>query len=809
MGNEIYTSSVHQLPVLALRGIVLFPGTVLHFDVNRSKSKAALEYALKNDKEIFVVSQINIEDKAPGLRGLNKVGVIATVRQVVRVPNSGMLRVAVEGFTRAKINSLISDDGFMLCDVEEIYPMYDSGYSGDYETALVREAKTLFADYASLQTKVSREVAVKIVSIASANELSDYIGANITVDAHTKQRLLEQINPVERLLDLCTVLKSETQLLELENNIRARIKENIDENQREYYLKEQLRAVNEELNGEDSPQSEVEEYKQKIKDVGFEEKTEKKLFKEAEKLLKMSPGSQDAYVIRNYLDTVLELPWNKFSEDNLDIINAKKVLDDDHYGMEDVKQRIIELLAVRKLNPDIKGQIICLVGPPGVGKTSIAKSLASAMGREYVRIALGGVSDEAEIRGHRKTYIGAMNGRIIAAVNEAGTSNPLILLDEIDKLSKDYKGDPASALLEVLDGEQNFSFKDHFIEIPYDLSKVLFITTANDASAIPAPLYDRMEIIELSGYTAAEKFNIAKRHLVSKQMKRHGLNGNMVRISDAAIKKIIENYTSEAGVRTLEREIGALMRKAAAVIAHGDKKRISFTDKSLGEYLGVEKFKSEKILPVDSVGVVNGLAWTAVGGTVLQVEALVLDGTGKTILTGSLGDVMKESASAAVSYIRKIAHFYGIDTEFYKDKDIHLHFPAGATPKDGPSAGVTISTALISALTGIPVRRDVAMTGEITLTGRVLPIGGLKEKAVGAYTAGVKTVIIPSENVSDLTKIPEEVKEKIDFIPVDNIKDVFDIALCEHIEIKASEEYQNNDIYFANADIHSEAEVVH
>lgn len=808
MFNENERLILENTSVLALRGIVLFPKTVLHFDVSRSRSIDALKAALKKNKEIFVVTQKNIEDKNPDVHALNAVGVMATIRQLVRVPGSNVMRVAVEGFSRARIADVVSEEKFLLCNIEVISPLVDNGYSGKYELAVIREAKTAFAEYADYQNKLSRDIAMKVMSMAGSGGLADFICANIHLDFEVKQEILDEINPVDRLVKLCTILKNETELLKLESSIQERVNKNVDTNQREYYLKEQMRAINEELNGDDSAANEVEEYKNKIKSFEFAPDIEKKLVKEAEKLLKMGYGSQDAYVIRNYLDTVLELPWNTYSTDNLNITDARKVLDDDHFGMTKVKERIIELIAARHFNPDIKGQIICLAGPPGVGKTSIAKSLAKALGRKYVRIALGGVCDEAEIRGHRKTYIGAMNGRIISAIREAKTSNPLMLLDEIDKLGKDYKGDPSAALLEVLDSEQNNSFKDHYIEIPYDLSKVLFITTANDVSNIPEPLYDRMEIIDVPGYTALEKFHIAKKYLVKKQLSKYGLTKSQIKITDAAIRKLISSYTAEAGVRALEREIGTLIRKGALKLVEDNVNSVSFTGYNLSEYLGKGRYKAEKILPCDSVGVVNGLAWTSVGGTLLQVEASVFDGTGKIILTGSLGDVMKESANAAVSYIRSVAPMYGFEKDFYKNKDIHLHFPAGATPKDGPSAGVTIATALLSVLTGIPVKRKVAMTGEISLKGRVLPIGGLKEKAMGAYVAGADTVIIPKDNEVDLEEVNDEVHEKLKFITAENLTDVFEAALCEQPKVY---KYRSDDMcshIYVNGSTNNSAEVI-
>ncbi len=761
------------MPVLPLRGLVLYPNMVLHFDVSRKISQAAIEEALNNNREIFIVSQKDINVKNPALNDLADTGVTAVIHQVMKIPGSEIQRVVVEGVSRGQICQVLNCDTYMKAIVTECAPLKRTGFSLDYETALVRKAKEVFEKYAAVLGKLPPDLVLDILNMNRPGQVADCMASNIAVDWRIKQELLDIKNPVKRLERLIAVLINETRLNEIERDIQSKVEANVEKNQKDYYIREQMKVLSDEL-GEDVPEeNEIIEYKEQIKAIHFEEQIEKKLLKEVDKLSRIGSANADAYVIRNYLDTVLSLPWNTYSKDNLNIKKARDYLNRGHYGLDKVKQRILETLCVRKLNPDVKGQILCFAGPPGVGKTSIAKALAEAMGRKYVRISLGGVHDEAEIRGHRRTYIGAMTGKIISALKIAGTSNPLILFDEIDKMANDYKGDPASAMLEVLDSEQNFAFTDNYLEIPYDLSKVFFITTANDVSLIPEPLYDRMEIIELPSYTAEEKFNIAKKHLIKKQLEIHGLNASQVRITDDTVKLIINSYTSEAGVRSLEREIATLMRKSANEIVENGKKSVVFNLKNIKKYLGTPKYTSEKLLPADSVGIVNGLAWTSVGGKLLRVEVNVLDGSGKTECTGSLGDVMQESCEAAVSYIRSIAKRYDIPEDFYKTKDIHIHFPAGATKKDGPSAGIAIATAILSALTGVPIKRDIAMTGEITLKGHVLPIGGLREKSMGAYIAGVKKIIMPKDNLADLDDVDEIVKQHIEFIPVDSLPAVF------------------------------------
>ncbi len=766
------------LPMVALRGLVVFPGMFLHFDVGRPKSVAAVYNAMNStSREIFLVAQKDIGVEEPKQSDLYKYGVIATVSQILKISNreNGPVKVAVEGVRRAKLCEIINERRSPLALCEPLAERAIRGVSKSYIEALVRHTKELFDVYGNVAPQLPQDINTTVMRETNPGKLADFIAGNIMLEYQDRQIILENLSPVKRLEDMCVLLEREIELLGLEMEIQNKVQDRIDENQREYYLHEQIRAINEELGNTD--EDETASFREKIYDLKAPDEVKQKLFKSCARLEKYSPQSPEAAVERNYIEAVLALPWGICSKDNLNLTHARKVLDNDHYGLEKVKDRIIELLAVRKLSPDITGQIICLAGPPGVGKTSVARSIADAMGRKYVRVSLGGVKDEAEIRGHRKTYIGSMPGRIIDAVQKAGTSNPLILLDEVDKLSSDYKGDPTSALLEVLDPEQNNSFRDHYIELPFDLSKVLFITTANIRDNIPEPLLDRMEIIELGSYTAEEKFQIAKRHLIKKQMKRHGLKASDLRITDAALRAIIDGYTREAGVRLLEQKIAAVCRKAAVNVANGGTK-MTIKPENLQEILGSVKYKPDSSLLVDRVGAVNGLAWTTVGGEMLTVECAVLDGSGKLELTGSLGNVMQESAKAALSCIRARSKKLNIDPDFYKSKDIHLHFPEGAVPKDGPSAGVTITTALVSALSNAKVRGDIAMTGEITLRGRVLPIGGLKEKSMAAYRSGIKKVIIPTDNISDLDEVDPAVKSNVEFVPVSTVESVWSEAFA-------------------------------
>lgn len=773
--NELKNYKV--MPTVALRGLVVFPGMALTFDVGRARSIDAIKAAMADNREVFLVAQKDIREDEPDIDGLFKMGTVAKISHIMRLPNSETLRISVDGMYRASMIDILQCDPYIISDVKMRKTPAVKAEDLSYATALVRQTKDYFEDYAEVAPQMPGDVILEVLEKTDAGELADYIAGRILLEYKKRQQILSEINAVHRLEKVCSLLASEGDLMRLENEINQKVQDNIDKGQREYYLHEQLKAISDELNDGGSPQEECDELREKIKALSLSDESEKKLLKECSRLEKMSPTSPEATVSRVYLETCTELPWNIYTKDNLNLANARKVLDRDHYGLDKVKQRIIEALAVRKLSEGNYGQTICLVGPPGVGKTSIAKSVASAMNRKFARVSLGGVSDEAEIRGHRKTYIGSMPGRIIAAMKSAGTKNPIILLDEIDKLGRDYKGDPSSALLEVLDGEQNGTFTDHYIDLPFDLSKVMFITTANDKSTIPAPLLDRMEVIELPSYTHEEKFNIAKKHLVPKQVKLHGLDGRMYKINDKALHDVIDGYTREAGVRRLEQEIAALCRKGAAKVVDGETDKITVKPTDLEELLGPKKFIPDTIDESELVGVVNGLAWTSVGGEMLQVEVAVLEGTGKIELTGSLGDVMKESAMAAVSFIRSRAEKYGINPKFYKEKDIHIHVPEGAVPKDGPSAGVTMATALLSALTDTPVDQFTAMTGEISLRGRVLPIGGLREKTMAAYRMGIKRVIIPKKNVPDLADVDEKVKLSVEFIPTTSLDEVFDNAL--------------------------------
>ena len=766
-----------SIPMVALRGLVVFPEMTMHFDVGRTKSVKAIRAAMEKKTNIFLAAQIDMECDDPRIDDIYRSGVVCEIKQVMKLPGTDTLRVIVYGLYRAELLHMNSANPYLSAIVRKIESEKVSVEDAMYEEALVRNLVGIFEEYSYFIPKLPNDIVVGVSVRKEAAEITDYILSNIPLDYAVKQGLLEELNPLKRAESLCLILKREIELLAIEEEINNKVQEQMEENQREYYLREQIKAISEELNEGDGAISESEEYKEQIKSIGFSADIERKLLRECDRLMKMQSSSPEAAVIRNYIDKVISLPWSYCTEENLDIEHAQNVLDNDHFGLDDVKERIIEFLAVRKINPDVKGQIICLAGPPGVGKTSIARSLAKAMGRAYARISLGGVRDEADIRGHRKTYIGSMPGRIIDAIESAKSSNPLILLDEVDKLGSDHRGDPSSALLEVLDAEQNSTFTDHYLEIPYDLSKVMFITTANDKSRIPAPLLDRMEIIDISGYTHEEKFNIAKKHLVPKQILANGLKKSYVKITDKALKVIISGYTKEAGVRVLERTIAKVLRKVAVEYAKGFDGKISVKDTDLEKYLGAVKFKPDESSKIDQIGVVNGLAYTSVGGTMLTVEVAVMDGKGNLELTGSLGDVIKESAKAAISYIRTNADKYRIDKDFYQNKDIHIHFPEGAVPKDGPSAGVTIFTALVSALSGCKVKSNVAMTGEITVTGRVLPIGGLREKTMAAYVEGIKTVVVPEANRSDLDKVDEKVKEKINFVFAKTGDDVLKVAL--------------------------------
>ncbi|MCD7726880.1 MAG: endopeptidase La [Ruminococcus sp.] len=779
---DIKSGEIFSLPCVAMRDIVMFPGMLLHFDCARNISITALRKALEKDQRIFLTAQKDLVTEDPRAKDVFSVGVIAEIKQIVKTPD-GRSRVMAEGLQKAKVlNLYLARDKYLEAEVKTLPNYSKEKYDEAEITALTRELKRLFAQYAEISPQMPKEIFTAILGAKTPKELLEGIMFNIAMPLEDKQRLLELKTVGEKLNELVLILSNEIEVLVLESQIQSQVNEQIDQNQKEYYLREQLRAIHKELGEDEEIEDEIHNYNQKIESLDLVDEVREKLTSEVKRLAKMPASSQEASVIRGYLDTCLELPWNTKTEDTTDIARAQKILDRDHYGLKKVKERILENLSVRALSNDVKGQIICLYGPPGVGKTSIAKSVAEALGRKYVRVSLGGVKDESDIRGHRKTYIGSMPGRIMAAIKQAGTKNPVILLDEIDKMSNDFRGDPSSAMLEVLDSEQNKEFRDHFIELPFDLSEVLFITTANNLDTVQPPLLDRMEVIELTSYTREEKFNIAKRHIIPKQVKKNGLNGSMIRFSNDVIYELIDSYTREAGVRKLERAIASLCRKAAKEIVEGNARRVSFTASNIEKFLGPKKYLPDIVSDEAQIGVVNGLAWTSVGGVIMPLEALVMDGKGNVTLTGSLGDVMKESAQIAVSYARSVADRFNIDKSFYSNKDIHIHAPEGAVPKDGPSAGVTMITAMISALSGIKVRSDVAMTGEITLRGKVLPIGGLREKTMAAYKVGIKTVIIPSANKPDLEEVDEVVRSSINFVYARTIDDVLDVALVKSDE---------------------------
>lgn len=789
------SNGVRVMPLLALRGLVVFPGMMLHFDVGRKRSIGAVNQAMGDDQLLFLVCQKDMRDDEPEEDQLYSVGCVARIKQIFHL-HGDTLRVMVEGICRAERIDMVQTMPYFAAAIREI-PVASTTGNGMMEKALVRLANEQFEEYADLSGRLSPDIRMGVMSEKRSGELSDYIATNIPLAFEKKQFLLEERHPTARLRLLVAMLREECDLLSIEQEIEQKVQSQMEDNQRDYYLREQLKAIAGELGEGENPQEEAEEYRTKIDALPIPEESREKLLKEAERLAKMPTGSHEATVVRGYLDTCLEMPWGKETRDKHDLKKAAAILDREHYGLQKVKERILESLAVYGLSGQVNAQTLCLVGPPGVGKTSIARSIARCMGRKYVRVSLGGVRDETDIRGHRRTYIGAMPGRIINALRQAGSSNPVILLDEVDKLGADFRGDPSAALLEALDPEQNCGFVDHFLDLPFDLSKVLFLTTANTTETIPPALYDRMEVIELSSYTREEKFQIAKRHLVKKQAERHGLSSKTLRIADDALYDVIDYYTREAGVRSLERRIASLCRKAAKEIVNGEIQKMTIRASNLESLLGVHKYKKESIPSSDEVGLVNGLAWTSVGGEIMQLEVASLEGSGKIVLTGSLGDVMKESAQAAVSCVRARASWLNLDPEFYKSKDLHIHAPEGAVPKDGPSAGIAMATALVSALTGTPVRRDVAMTGEITLRGRVLPIGGLKEKTMAAYRAGIRTVIVPEDNTADLSEIDPVVRGALEFIPVKTVDRVWEIAL-------AGGQYGRQDSSEKNASVLSE-----
>jgi len=779
MSKEWNLADVSTMPTIALRGLTVFPNVMIHFEVARDMSIKALEEAMNAGSPVFLVGQKDISVEQPEQSDLYTVGTVSSIRQILRMPGDNV-RVMVEGQSRGRMLRLMRTEPYLEAEVQNIPAEEPGTRASAKQEALMRATYELFQRYAELSPKVSPDLLIHVLASQDPGYIADYIAQNIAMRNSDKQEILEELRPVRRLEKLHRLLEREVEILSLDAEIQNKAREQISGHQRDYYLREQMKAIQNEL-GEGEDSDEFEEYRKKIAQAQLPDQVREKLNKELGRLTKQPFGSSEATVLRSYLDVCLELPWGKTTKEKVSVAAVKKILDQDHFGLEKVKERILEFVAVKQLAPELKGQVLCLVGPPGVGKTSIAMSMARAMNRKLARISLGGVSDEAEIRGHRKTYVGAMPGRIINAINQAGSCNPLILLDEIDKLGHDHRGDPASALLEVLDGEQNATFRDNFLEVPFDLSQVLFVTTANTTETIPRPLLDRMEIIELSSYTDEEKLQIAKGHLLPKELKRHGLTRTQLKVTDGAIREIIASYTRESGVRVLERKLAAICRKAAMRVVSDDVKSIRITEKQLQEYLGAPRYYPERQALEERVGVVNGLAWTSVGGELLEVEVNVVPGSGKVELTGNLGDVMKESAHAALSYIRSQSDRLNIPADFYREKDLHVHFPEGAVPKDGPSAGIAITTAMVSALTGTPVRRGIAMTGEVTLRGRVLPIGGLKEKTMAAFRNGIKTVIIPADNGKDLEEIDQTVRKALRFILVERADQVLEQALVQTV----------------------------
>lgn len=765
-----------KMPLLPLRGLGIFPYMVLHFDVGREKSIRALEEAMINDQLIFLVTQKEAQTDLPNIEDCYEVGTISKIKQLLKLPGD-TIRVLVEGISRAKIEEIISEDPFFLVEVSE-HEEEEVVLDSEIE-ALKRSLMDVFDGYVKANSKIAPETLITVAEIEDVSRFADVIASNLSVKIEAKQEILASFDIKERLELIYEIITKELEILDIERKISSRVRKQIDKSQKEYYLREQLKAIQKELGDKEGNGEDIDVYREKLQKLDLAEEVSVKVEKELDRLSKLSPGSPEVGVIKTYLDWIFDLPWNTATDDNLDIKHARNILDEDHYGLKKVKERVLEYLAIRQLSQNMKGPILCLVGPPGVGKTSIAKSIARAMGRKFVRMSLGGVRDEAEIRGHRRTYIGAIPGRIIYYVKQAASTNPLFLLDEIDKMSHDFRGDPASAMLEVLDAEQNKDFRDHYLELPFDLSKVMFVTTANSLDTIPGPLLDRMEIIRISGYTEEEKLNIAMKYLVPKQIKEHSLNTDNIQLSEATVRSIIGGYTRESGVRSLEREIASVIRKAAIQIVEQKKDVVKITPANLPKFLGMKRFRYDVANQKNEIGVVTGLAWTSVGGDTLFIEVSVMAGSGKLELTGQLGDVMKESARAGLSYIRSRCEELNIDKEFVKNMDIHIHVPEGATPKDGPSAGITMTTAMISALSKTPVYRDVAMTGEVTLRGRVLPIGGLKEKVLAASRAGIKKIIIPVDNEKDIEEIPQNVRKSIEFVLATNMDDVLKHALAK------------------------------
>ena len=768
---------IMKMPAVALRGMVILPGMVAHFDVSRAKSIKAVEEAMMDEQKIFLVAQKDVEQENPDIEDLFKIGIIAEVKQVIKLQNN-IVRILVEGKERAELSAFLENPDYLLAEIIRFDEEVDDGLPEEAKEAMLRSIQETFGKYVVVNPKMGKELQRQLSEITDLEKLMNQLANSLPVHFEEKQKILDAVSMTERYEVLMALLLKEIEIIAIKNDFQAKVKAHVDKNQKEYLLREQMKVIREEL-GEDNTESDADHFMDALGKIKADKEVKEKIKKEIDRFKNISSSSSESAVVRGYIETLLELPWNKTSRDNKDLKNAEQILNADHYGLEKVKERMLEFLAVRNLTSKGESPIICLVGPPGTGKTSIARSVAKALDKKYVRISLGGVRDEAEIRGHRRTYVGAMPGRIVNGLRSAGVKNPLMLLDEIDKMSSDYKGDTASALLEVLDAEQNKKFRDHYVEIPIDLSEVLFIATANSVQDIPRPLLDRMELIEVTSYTENEKLHIAKEHLLAKQMERNGIRPEQLAITDKAMAKIISGYTREAGVRNLERKLGEICRKAARPLYEGEKEKIKVTEQNLEKFLGKEKYSFDKKNDTDEVGIVRGLAWTSVGGDTLEIEVNIMPGKGEFQLTGQLGDVMKESAQAGISYIRSVSEEYHIPKKFFQENDIHIHIPEGAVPKDGPSAGITMATAMLSAITKTPVRADVAMTGEITLRGRVLPIGGLKEKTLAAKNAGIKTICVPKKNEKDIDEISPEIKKGLKIVFVEQMKDVLDVAFAK------------------------------
>ena len=768
---------IMKMPAVALRGMVILPGMVAHFDVSRAKSIKAVEEAMMDEQKIFLVAQKDVEQENPDIEDLFKIGIIAEVKQVIKLQNN-IVRILVEGKERAELSAFLENPDYLLAEIIRFDEEVDDGLPEEAKEAMLRSIQETVGKYVVVNPKMGKELQRQLSEITDLEKLMNQLANSLPVHFEEKQKILDAVSMTERYEVLMALLLKEIEIIAIKNDFQAKVKAHVDKNQKEYLLREQMKVIREEL-GEDNTESDADHFMDALGKIKADKEVKEKIKKEIDRFKNISSSSSESAVARGYIETLLELPWNKTSRDNKDLKNAEQILNADHYGLEKVKERMLEFLAVRNLTSKGESPIICLVGPPGTGKTSIARSVAKALDKKYVRISLGGVRDEAEIRGHRRTYVGAMPGRIVNGLRSAGVKNPLMLLDEIDKMSSDYKGDTASALLEVLDAEQNKKFRDHYVEIPIDLSEVLFIATANSVQDIPRPLLDRMELIEVTSYTENEKLHIAKEHLLTKQMERNGIRPEQLAITDKAMAKIISGYTREAGVRNLERKLGEICRKAARPLYEGEKEKIKVTEQNLEKFLGKEKYSFDKKNDTDEVGIVRGLAWTSVGGDTLEIEVNIMPGKGEFQLTGQLGDVMKESAQAGISYIRSVSEEYHIPKKFFQENDIHIHIPEGAVPKDGPSAGITMATAMLSAITKTPVRADVAMTGEITLRGRVLPIGGLKEKTLAAKNAGIKTICVPKKNEKDIDEISPEIKKGLEIVLVEQMKDVLDVAFVK------------------------------